>query len=266
MIKEKIFTTGVNSGLGKYIYENLGGKGLDRDTSSEEREKTKKEGVDIIIHCAFNSKKDINSDSLYDYLKDNIFLTKNLLSIPHKKFIFISSLEVYPINQDIHSEREVINLDSLDNIYAATKLMSETIVRNNCKDYLILRASGLLGRYSRKNSLIKIMSDEKCNLTLSEKSEFNYILHSDVLDFIKFAIKENLQGIYNMVSSQNITLSEIANMFDKKVNFGSYVYKTGQIDNSKIASVFPVFKKTSREIVDKFIKKWKGSRIYYGQQ
>jgi len=257
MIKEKIFTTGINSGLGKYIYENLGGEGLDRDTSFEECEKIKKEGVDVIIHCAFNLRKNIDSNSLYDYLEDNVFLTKNLLSIPHKKFIFISSLEVYPTNQNIHPEEEVINLDSLDNIYAVTKLMSETIVRNNCKNCLILRASGLLGKYSRKNSLIKIISEKKCSLTLSEKSEFNYVLHSDVLDFIKFAIKENLQGIYNMVSSQNITLLEIANMFNKKVNFGSYVYKTGQIDNNKIASVFPIFKKTSKEIVNKFRKEIK---------
>ncbi len=254
MTKEKILTTGSASGLGKYIYENVGGEGLDRDTSFEEREKIKKEGVNVIIHCAFNPKKDINTNFLYDYLKDNIFLTKSLISIPHKKFIFISSIDVYPKNQNIHSEGEVINLDSLDNIYAVTKLMSEAIIKNNCKNYLILRCSALLGKYSRRNSLIRIISEEKCNLTLSEKSEFNYILHLDVLDFIKFSIEKNLQGIYNMVSSQNITLSEITEMLDRKVNFGSYVYKTGQIDNSRTASIFPVFKKTSKEVVDKFIK------------
>jgi len=257
MIKEKILITGSASGLGKYFYENLSGKGLDRDTSFEELEKIKKQGVDIIIHCAFNSSKNVNSNSLNSYLKDNIFLTKNLVPIPHKKFIFISSIDVYPKDQNIHSEEEIINLDSIDDIYGITKLMSEAIVKNNCKNYLILRCSALLGKYSRKNSLIKIIENDECNLTLSGKSEFNYVLHSDILEFIKFAIKKNLQGVYNMVSFQNITLSEIVNIFGKKVNFGKYVYKTGQIDNSKIASIFPVFKKTSIEIINKFTKEIK---------
>lgn len=255
MSKGKILTTGYLSGLGKHLYENLGGYGLDRETSLQEREKIKKEGVDVIIHCAFNPRKDINSDSLYEYLKDNIFLTKDLVSIPHKKFIFISSLDVYSKNQNIHSEEEIINLDSISDIYGITKLMSEAIVKNECKNYLILRCSGLLGKYSRKNSLIRIIEDEKCDLTLSGKSEFNYILHSDVLDFIKLSIKENLQGIYNVVSSQNITLSEIADGLGKKVNFGAYIYKTGRIDNRKIISVFPTFKKTSKEIINQIVKK-----------
>ena len=69
----KILTTGINSGLGKYIHESLGGIGLDRDTSSEERQNIKNEGVDIIIHCAFNSSSGVNSDSLYSE-SDSFFL------------------------------------------------------------------------------------------------------------------------------------------------------------------------------------------------
>ena len=48
-------TTGTLSGLGKHIYENLGGIGLTRYLSTEDRERIKSRGADTIIHCAFNS-------------------------------------------------------------------------------------------------------------------------------------------------------------------------------------------------------------------
>ncbi len=250
----RILTTGILSGLGKFIHENLGGVGLTRDTSPEDIEKIKNDGVDIIIHCAFNSRRRINSDSLYHYLEDNVLLTKRVVSFPHKKFIFLSSVDVYPKRTDVHSEDEIIEVDSVSGIYGITKLMSESILKNHCENYLILRGTALLGKYSRKNSLIKIIEGEGCTLTLSGDSRFNYVLHLDILDFIKFSIDHDVKGIYNLASSENITLSEVVDMLGKKVKFGTYFYNVGNIDNSKISSIFPVFKKTSKEIVTQFIR------------
>lgn len=247
-------TTGTLSGLGKHIYENLGGIGLTRYLSTEDRERIKSRGVDTIIHCAFNSRRGINSDSLYGYLEDNVLLTKELVSFPHKKFIYLSSADVYPKDGSLHSEDEIIDVDSLSGIYGITKLMSESIVKNHCENYLILRATALLGKHSRRNSLIKIIEDKECILTLSGDSRFNYVLHSDILDFIRFSIDNDLTGIYNLASSENITLSEAANIFAKKVSFGTYTYDVGEIGNDKISSVFPAFRKTSRETITQFVK------------
>ena len=72
----RILTTGVLSGIGKYIHENLGGTGITRSTSAEELEKIKRDGVDVIIHCAFNSEKEVTSDSLYKSFKDNVLFVK----------------------------------------------------------------------------------------------------------------------------------------------------------------------------------------------
>ena len=249
----RILTTGILSGLGKYIHENLGGIGLTRATSPEDMEKTKNSGVDVIIHCAFNSHRGINSDSLYYYLEDNVLLTKKLVSIPHKKFIFLSSVDVYPKGVGVYPEDEIIDMDSISGIYGITKLMSESIVKTCCVNYLILRGTALLGKYSRKNSLIKIIEEDRCILTLSGDSRFNYVLHLNILDFIKFSIDHDLKGIYNLASSENITLLEVANMLGRKVKFGTYLYDVGNIGNSKISSIFPVFKKTSKEIVTQFI-------------
>jgi nucleoside-diphosphate-sugar epimerase len=249
-------TTGTLSGLGKHIYETLGGIGWTRQLPAENRKAIKNKGVDVIIHCAFNSRYShtVNSDCLYAYLADNVLLTDELVSIPHQKFILLSTVAVYPRDPGPHLENEVINLDAVSGIYEITKLSSESIVRQHCSNYLILRCAGLLGKYARKNSLIRILDDESCTLTLSGDSRFYYVLHPDVSDFIQFAIKEDIRGIYNLSSTKDVSLAEIADLFGKKVNFGNFFYHLGTIDNSKITSIFPSFNKTSKEVIMQFVR------------
>lgn len=249
----KFLISGAQSGLGKHLFEIFGGIPLTRETSKAEIDNLKK-GVDIIIHAAFNSNKDIDSNNIYSYLEDNIFLTEKLIKIPHKKFIFISSVDVYPKDNIHHKEDEVININTVEGIYGLTKLMSESLVKRLSPNFLILRCSALLGKYARKNTLIKIRTEEKPILTLSPDSSLNYILHTDVSEFIKLALEKDLKGIYNLVSSKNITLSEIASLLKKKVNFGDYIYSVGSIDNRKATSVTPSFEKTSEEVVRQFLK------------
>ena len=139
-------------------------------------------------------------------------------------------------------------------MYSLSKIISESIVREKTSNHLILRCSALLGKYSRKNSLIKILTDSKAHLTLSEDSELNYVLHSDILRVIMDSCERNVQGTYNIISSQNITLEEMAEKFSKRVKFGSYKYITGKIDNSKAISLFPYLNKTSEQVITEFIK------------
>lgn len=243
--KNRFLITGTSSGLGKYLHDHLGGVSLNR-------EKITIESVDIIIHCAFNSER--KPKNLDQYFKDNVLLTSELTQIPHKKFIFISSVDVYPKNSTKHQEEEILDANKTEDSYAKTKLLSEDLVKINCPNFLILRCVSLLGKHSRKNSLIKIIQDDSPILTLSPDSSFNYILHKDVFEFIKLALEKDLKGIYNLVSSKNITLSEIASLLKKKVKFGNYIYSVGYIDNNKATSVTPSFEKTSKEVIRQFLK------------
>lgn len=248
----RILTSGTSSGLGRHIYETLGGMGWTRQLAVGERREMKRMGVDVIIHSAFNSARSISSESIYAYLSDNVLLTVDLAAIPHHKFVFVSSVDVYPKAPVSHLEKELIQMDDVNGVYGVTKLMSEAIVRANCPNFLILRCVSLLGKYSRRNSLIRIMEDDPCKLTLSNDSRFNYILHSDVSDFILFAIERDIQGIYNVASGGNLHLSEISEMFGKNVQFGNYKFDIGNIDNNKISSIFPAFCKTSKEVISQF--------------
>jgi len=249
-----ILTTGSLSGLGKHLYESLGGLGWTRRLASDWREEIGRKGVEVIIHCAFNSSRSVNSESIYGYLQDNVLLTKELVSIPHQKFILISSVDVYPQRPNRHQENELIDIHAVNGIYGMTKLMSEAIVRQRCSNHLILRCVSLLGEYSRKNSLIRIIEDEPCRLTLSGDSRLNCVLYPDVSDFIRFAIGQDAQGIFNISSAENLVLSAVADRLGKKVRFGTHRYEVGDIDNSKASSIFPAFRKTSMEVIAKFAR------------
>lgn len=250
---ERLLTTGTLSGLGRHIHEKFGGSSWTRDTPLKDRQKIKTFGVDVIVHCAFNSSRSVSSNNLYVYFTDNVLLTQELVAIPHKKFIFLSSIDVYPKQPKLHSEDEVIDVNKVSGIYGITKLLSESLVKSHCHDHLVLRCTSLLGRNSRKNSLIRLSGEESYVLTLTSNSRFNYILHSDVSDFIQLAIRNDIQGIYNAASSSDITLQEIADMLGRQVNFGTDHYDVGDIDNSKITAIFPKFKKTSKDVIDEFI-------------
>lgn len=255
MKNKPVIVTGVRSGLGKYVFENLdipGILGITRSTTKKEWEDIKNSGASTIIHCAFNSSRP-TQDELYEYFKDNVILTEKLTQIPHDKFIFISTIDVYPKDGEVHKEDEEINPAFLKGVYPISKLISESIVKKNGSECLILRCSAFIGEDSRKNSLIKIIKDSRPSLALSGESEFNYILHKDVLNFIKDSLKDNLSGIYNVASSENICLKKISEIVGKEAEFGECTYMTGSIDNLKISGGFSRFRKTSREIINEYV-------------
>lgn len=249
----RILVTGTSSGLGKFINKKL------KDADSLTRESSElilNEGrhYDIIIHSAFNSAGDIKHSSFKNYLNDNIFLTEKLTKLPHKKFIYISSIDVYPKNLDSVNEENNFLIRDIENYYGFTKLVAEEIVKNNCKDFLILRPSAMLGIDSRENSLTKILKNNVTQLSLSDKSNFNYILHEQVFSFIEKALEKDAQGIFNLCSSSNLFLSEVVNKYAKnnEIKFGNFIYKTPLVQNHKAIAINKDFQKTSLENLESF--------------
>jgi len=248
----KLIISGTASGLGKYLHCRFGGLAWTRQLPEADRQRARENGVETIIHCAFNSRGSVTSETLHDYLADNLYLTQELAAVPHRKFIFISTVDVYPKIGHRFTEAEPIDVNAVSGIYALSKLMSESVVRSRGSEHLILRCSALLGPDIRRNSLIKILEDDPCILTLRADSRFNYILHEDLADFIEFAMQNGLGGTYNAASNETVTLAAVAAEFGKTIRFGSFRYDAGDIDNRKIAVVFPAFQKNSLAVIKQF--------------
>lgn len=235
---EKILITGVDSGLGKYIFNSLpGSTGLNRKNKTEILEK--KEHYDLIIHAAFNSKRNI--DDYYQYVQDNIFLTKELCEVEHKKMVYISSIDVY---SEEHSN------------YKLSKLIAESVVENCANKYLILRCSAIIGPTMRNNTFMRLYSDDRPIVGLTAYSTFNYISQSDVLKTILKSQKQDVNGVYDFVSSTNVSLLEVAKFFKKspQLQFGAYTYHTPAIKNNKLIKTFPELDKTSKQVIKNYIE------------
>jgi len=237
-----ILITGGDSGLGKYITKKHQCYNLTRSNRYSLISLLKEKGVDLIIHCAFGSQGGYEQNNIHDYFKyidDNILLTKELTEIPHKKIIYISSLAVY--------DPKYMN-------YKYTKLYAESIINKLGNNPLILRCPAMLGKYMRINNVYKLIKNPNSKLSLTEDSNFNYVLHSDILEFMLFCYKENISDIIDFTSSSNITLKEIESILGVKANFGDYKFITPLIENKKLINYNPKFNKTSKQVFNQFLK------------
>ena len=215
---QKILITGTNSGLGKWLSTQLAH--CDKFTRNDKISDFEQHTYDLIIHCAATVTHCGWKNAPYSLFEDNVFLTRELVKIPHKKFILISSI------------------DQIKNSpYGVSKRLAEIVVRDFCDKYLILRPSALLGKEMRKNSFQKILSNE--DIPLTPQTIMNYILYEDVLD----AIKSGGEGTKFLRANKDITLLEVVEALNKKVNFGSIHFEVESVE-SDIDT-----KKTSRDNV-----------------
>lgn len=192
--------TGVGSGLGRYLYEGIAdAHGLDRNNFSEIKGNT----YDTIIHCAFNKEMEISDYA--KYLDDNIFLTQRLKQIPHKKFVYISSVDVYQTKLTI---------------YGQFKKFSESMMSSND---LILRCPVMLGGTMKPNHIEK-MKNNVGEIGLSEQSTINYVLMSDLLYFFVSGDYKDYNGVIDFVSNDSVALSDVKSHFNSTTKMGEHIY------------------------------------------
>jgi nucleoside-diphosphate-sugar epimerase len=248
-----ILVTGTGSGLGHAVFDSLGGCSLRRGTALDSPQLLAAQPFDAIVHCSVNAAKRVTMETAYSYFDDNFLLTQRLLGMPHRKFIYVSSFDVYPRRGSSIKEDEDFDLDGLAGPYSFTKLFSELLVRKLSKNYLILRPSTLLGPVMRPNTTKRMLTERAVTVFLSGDSRFNYVLHEDVVAFIRLALDRDLTGIYNIASRDTVTLAEIAKQLDLDVHFGKHRYDIGPVDSGRAANVMRAFGCPSWETLNRFI-------------
>ncbi len=221
----KILITGTNRGLGKFFSHQL----PNSDTLTRKDSIKNYKGVyDLIIHCAANVTHLTWDDKIpYSFYYDNIFLTKELLHIPHKKFIYISSIDQQKISP-----------------YGISKKISEAIVKNHSKNYLIIRPTGLLGKEMKKNTFQKIIHGEP--IALTQDSIMNYVLYDDVLEI---ALSDK-QGVITLCADGEVTMKEVADLVFKNIEYGSIYF---DIESYKFK---PTLKYSSKENIIRYLEKY----------
>lgn len=253
----RTLVTGTTSGLGRYLYTAMGGLKFVRNAHAENRTATLDTEYDVIIHCAFNATTNVDYIKMPGYLDDMVGLTERLTELSHRVFVFISTVDVYPQDNSVHTEDELLCLHTPRTGYAACKLLSEAIVMERCREFIILRPTTLLGIHARMNNLMRVLSDDQSPLTLSAESEFNCVLHEDVSEFIQTCLADGHRGVFNLASSgESVRLAEVATRWGRNPQFGNFVYRCVRVDNGKAKSILPAFRNTTWNVIQQFSKRW----------
>jgi hypothetical protein len=225
---KKYLIAGSNSGLGKYLTENLPSSiGLNRHNFDE----VKSYDYDFIVNCAFN--KELQVTDYKKYLEDNILLNLKLKNLNHKKYIYVSSIDVYAEET---------------NLYSQFKKFSESLM---CQNDLILRCPVLLGEYMKPNHLSKIKNNSEA-ITLSKDSTFNYIKYSDLCSFFEHSEVVNYCGVVDFVSNSYLTLDEVVKFYNSQTKLGNYTYKSDYIFENPIYNHLEEYNKSSIDVLKEF--------------
>ena len=236
-MEPKVLITGTGRGLGKFLYSEFSKKDIivesftRKDNVKEFIEKlhfTINQSYDMIIHCAANVSHMSWEDEIpYSYYYDNVFLTQEILKIPHKRFIYISS-----IDQQKQSP------------YGVCKKISESIVKEKGINHLIIRPTGLLGKEMKKNTFQKILNNEP--IVLTPNSIMNYVLYDDILD----VINSDVRGVITVSATDSITMKEVADIIGNKIEFGDIYF------DIKVNTLETILNKSSRDSIKEYIKRY----------
>ena len=242
----KVLVSGASSGLGKYLAEEL-----DADTYCRNSELACGE-YDVVVHNAWDTQR--RDPCTFTYFTYAQALFNKLVCVPHKKFIFLSSVEVYPKDHKDHKEYDedsALDNRDINGVYGITKFSIEQQLasHDNC---VIIRPSSLLGEYTRSGNNVSKIRDGK-TVRLNPFSILNFVLYEDILKFMQVAIEKDLKGIYNLISSNHLTVSTIHHGAFEEDN---YLYKLSKICNKKVQEFVPELSRSSEETYKLWLQKY----------
>lgn len=214
--------------------------------------------LDIIIHTAsiLASSSTLESISL---LKHNILIYENLVLVINKfnpkQVINLSSIAVYPNKDGVFDEtsqvRPSVNNDCL---YGLSKFIGENILDFKCSksNILNLRIAQVYGSGMRSDRTYEIMKKQlKDKNTISVYGmgrRVSGFIHIDSLvSKIKFCIKKNLNGIFN-VGDENLSYKQLAQkVIVESGNLNSQIKLLDEGVNSKTFINFTKLKRMEKK-------------------
>jgi len=212
---------------------------------------------DILIYANGNAKKYLaNADPLFDFVSSVESAAEYIHKIKFKKFVLISTIDVYEYVNSLDKTEESIIIDTKKlNNYGFHKLLVEQYVQHFCKDYLIFRLSGLCGVGLQKNPLFDFIHEDK-KVMISKDSRLNFIntklIPKVIFKIINLDIKNE---IFNLASTNSIKIGELKDLlgFDSKYTEEAERYVQNYEINVKKISQY-VKLNTSEEAILEYYK------------
>ena len=238
--------------------------------------------IDTVIHFAAQSHVDNSFGNSIQFTIDNVLGTHNLLECCRvyggiKKFLHISTDEVYgevDLNHSGCTERSLLNPT---NPYAATKAGAEFLVRSYFHSYklpiIISRMNNIMGpnQYPEKlipKFILYLLQGKKCTVHGKGETRRNFVFVDDISNALSLILlKGELGEIYNIGSDWEYSVMDILQIIYKKLNiskpfeeifeyvddrlFNDFRYK---VDSSQIKELGWNIEHTFEEAIDKTIE------------
>jgi len=182
----------------------------------------KNEEFDLLISCGNSSLKwKANINPIEDQNNIESFID-NIKTIKVKKFVLISTIDVYknPYNVDENTEA-----DSDDNIpYGKNRLLLEKFIQSNFTNYLIIRLPIVYGNSFKKNLIFDALNNNNIEKINGNTEVQIYNVKNIVSDINKF-IKQDLK-IVNLATQPFVVKDLFKDVFDIQLtNFDNNYYK-----------------------------------------
>lgn len=203
--------------------------------------------IDVVIHIGGIADVYYAAQNPTQAYETNIIGTHNLVSLCHDlsvPMIYASTWEVYgePQYQPIDEKHPTVP----DHPYNISKLSGELVVRNNLKPIksCVLRLGTLYGTGMRETAVIpkfiKMAKNGEDITIFGTGEQFRQFTHvEDVCQVFELAIKEELEGVYNVVSEEKISIKKLAESLKSYFPNLNIIYKeerSGDVASSIISS------------------------------
>lgn len=208
---------------------------------------------DILINANGNSKKFLAKDDPKAEFQASVVSVRNsLVDFKFKKYVFLSTSDVYPDCSKPELTREDISLNVAEQSpYGFHKHLAELCVQHCAKDWLIIRQGGFVGQGMKKNAVFDVLHGEK--LWVHPDSRFQFINTDDsarlVMDLIDGGVSNQ---ILNLTAKGIISVREIMHLAGRSIphdlNAKPLRY---EISTEKVSQYISV--PSTYEVVERFI-------------
>lgn len=252
----KVFVLGGKGFIGSAFTRFCETREIDYDSIDlDNYEEFKGRDCDILINVSGNSKKYLSNESpVEDFCFSLEALLRSFFDFSFRKYIYLSSIDVYPDHEDPDRNREdsVIDIGKISH-YGFHKYLGEKMVEHYLSDWIIIRLGGVLGPGLKKNPVFDLIHN--IPLRVDERSEYQYLTTNYLAELVFGLIEREKWGeIFNICGKGTVALKEISSWLnktpcDRNENVSRERY---QVNNEKISRLFNL--PDSREVARKFIQ------------
>lgn len=213
---------------------------------------------DVLINANGNSSKILASKNpMEDFIATVQNTRKSLLDFQFKKYLLVSSCDVYPDFMSPEKNREDSEIDiTRQSTYGFHKYLAEECVRHGSQDWIVVRLGGMVGIGLKKNPIFDIINGGP--MWVDPQSELQYMNTDDVARIVFNLIDKGMtKEIFNVCGNGLIKLQKLSDIYNVKRNANSPVVKY-DVNIEKIQKIIPI--PNSVETVMNFVKSVKQVR------